>query len=72
MTFTVINLKAELQNTVQTQATQLNEDSTEPIDWEWTPPSHRALEVLIGKFEAKVKIGDCTSKIPKQDADEHV
>ena len=70
MSFNVMNLKAELENAVKEKATPLLEDSTEPMDWEWTPPSHIPLKDLIAEFELEVKIGSFTPKIPEQDADE--
>ena len=70
MSFNVMNLKAELENAVKEKATPLLKDSTEPMDWEWTPPSHTPLTDLIAKFELVVKTGGLTPKIPEQDADE--
>ena len=70
MSFNVMNLKVELENAVKEKATPLLEDSTEPMDWEWTPPSHTPLKNLIAEFELEVKTGGFTPKIPEQDADE--
>ena len=70
MSFNVMNLKAELENAVKEKATPLLEDSTEPMDWEWTPPSHTPLKDLISEFELEVKTGGFNPKIPELDADE--
>ena len=70
MSYNVMNLKGELENAVKEKATPLLEDSTEPMDWEWIPPSHTLLKDLIAEFELEVKTAGFTSKIPEQDADE--
>ena len=70
ISFNVMNLKAELENVVKEKATPLLEDSTEPMDWEWTPPSHTPLKYLIAEFELEVKTGGFTPTIPEQDADD--
>ena len=70
MCFNVMNLKAELENAVREKATPLLEDSTDPMDWECTPPIHKPLKDLIAEFELEVITGGFTPKIPEQDADE--
>ena len=70
MSFNMMNMKVELENTFKEKVTPLPGDSTEPMDWEWTPPSHTPCKNIIAEFELEVKIGGFTTKIPEQDTDE--
>ena len=60
MSFNVMNLNAELENAVKEKDTPLLEDSTEPMDWEWTLPNHILFKDLIAEFELEVKTDGIT------------
>ena len=70
MSVNVMNPKAELENAVKEKAVPLVEDSTEPMDWEWTLPSYTPHTNLVAEFELEVKTGGFTFRIPEQDSEE--